>query len=66
MDASKGEDAAMAHAVIAEGVQTQQQASRLQALGCGLGQGYYFNRSLPSKGVRMLLQSACRLGRLAL
>ncbi|MDQ3928025.1 MAG: EAL domain-containing protein [Chloroflexota bacterium] len=77
MAGSKVEVAALVDAVIAlahflhlevttEGVQTQEQASRLQALGCGQGQEYYFSRSLPSKGVGMLLQSACSLGRLAL
>ncbi len=33
--------------IIAEGIETPQQAETLRALGCDLGQGYFFGRPLP-------------------
>lgn len=33
-------------AIIAEGIETQEQASMLMAIGCGFGQGYHFSRPL--------------------
>ncbi len=39
----------MGMAVIAEGVETQQQADFLKNLGCNLMQGYYFARPLPQE-----------------
>jgi EAL domain-containing protein (putative c-di-GMP-specific phosphodiesterase class I) len=34
------------HRVIAEGVETPQQLASLQAMHCGEGQGYFFNRPM--------------------
>ena len=43
----------MAHSlglkVVAEGVETQQQLTLLDDLGCDLVQGYYFSKPLPAK-----------------
>ncbi len=33
--------------VVAEGIETEYQVSRLKALGCSLGQGYFFSRPVP-------------------
>lgn len=38
--------------VIAEGVETQAQADRLQALGCKLAQGHLFSRPLDQAATR--------------
>jgi EAL domain-containing protein (putative c-di-GMP-specific phosphodiesterase class I) len=32
--------------VVAEGIETSQQADQLRALNCGLGQGYLFSRPI--------------------
>ncbi|HET8628398.1 MAG TPA: EAL domain-containing protein [Thermomicrobiales bacterium] len=47
--------AALKLAVTAEGVETADQVARLQALGCALGQGFYFARPLPAAAVDALL-----------
>jgi CheY-like chemotaxis protein len=56
---------AMAHSigltVIAEGVETQAQASYLRTLHCDQIQGYYFSRPLPVAEVSKLLLSSARL-----
>jgi EAL domain-containing protein (putative c-di-GMP-specific phosphodiesterase class I)/ActR/RegA family two-component response regulator len=56
---------AMAHSigltVIAEGVETQAQASYLRTLHCDQIQGYYFSRPLPVAEVSKLLHSSARL-----
>jgi diguanylate cyclase (GGDEF)-like protein/PAS domain S-box-containing protein len=41
--------------VTAEGIETDEQLTKLQALGCTMGQGYYFARPLPSEAVAALL-----------
>jgi EAL domain-containing protein (putative c-di-GMP-specific phosphodiesterase class I) len=35
--------------VLAEGIETSEQAGSLRDMGCELGQGYYFARPLPSE-----------------
>jgi diguanylate cyclase len=41
--------------VVAEGVETEEQASRLSALGCDEAQGYLFNRPQPAEDISRLL-----------
>jgi len=41
--------------VVAEGVETDQQARELERLGCRQAQGYYFSRPLPAEAVEELL-----------
>ena len=41
--------------VVAEGIEDVEQLEALNALSCGLGQGYHFARPLPSAGVAELL-----------
>jgi len=44
-------------AVVAEGVETAEEAAQLCELGCALGQGYHFARPLPRAQVDALLRS---------
>jgi EAL domain-containing protein (putative c-di-GMP-specific phosphodiesterase class I) len=37
--------------VVAEGVETEEQAVLLAELGCGFAQGYHFSEPLPHEGV---------------
>jgi EAL domain-containing protein (putative c-di-GMP-specific phosphodiesterase class I) len=41
--------------VIAEGVESEEQAERLKEMGCDLGQGFYFAEPLPSEAVSEFL-----------
>lgn len=41
--------------VIAEGVETPDQAAQLQALGCKYGQGYHFSRPVPAADMKEIL-----------
>lgn len=43
--------------VIAEGIETQEEANRLVTLGCGVGQGYLFGKPLDSQSASSLLES---------
>lgn len=49
-------------ATIAEGIERREQRDGLQALGCDLGQGYYFSRAIPADEFerRLLLEGARR------
>ena len=38
---------------VAEGVETAEQVRRLQALGCDVGQGYFFGRAVPGYAVQL-------------
>jgi diguanylate cyclase (GGDEF)-like protein len=51
--------------VTAEGIETAEQANRLQELSCEFGQGYYFDRPLTSEDARTILQQGTRLDRRA-
>jgi EAL domain-containing protein (putative c-di-GMP-specific phosphodiesterase class I) len=42
--------------VIAEGVETLEQATRLQGLGCDIGQGFYFAKPMTPETLTALLQ----------
>jgi EAL domain-containing protein (putative c-di-GMP-specific phosphodiesterase class I) len=45
--------------IVAEGIETTEQAERLQSLGCVLGQGYYFYRPASfDQTTKRLLESA--------
>jgi EAL domain-containing protein (putative c-di-GMP-specific phosphodiesterase class I) len=42
--------------IVAEGVETKEEATELKKLGCDLAQGYYFAKPMPEKEVTALLQ----------
>src|SRR4029079_13436824 len=43
---------------VAEGVETQQQKSALQAMGCTEMQGYLFSKARPAKDIRQFFEKA--------
>jgi EAL domain-containing protein (putative c-di-GMP-specific phosphodiesterase class I) len=47
--------------VVAEGIETEQQASALRALGCPIGQGFLFAHPLPPEELDVLLEAALSL-----
>jgi EAL domain-containing protein (putative c-di-GMP-specific phosphodiesterase class I) len=47
--------------VVAEGIETEQQASVLRALGCPIGQGRLFARPLPPEELDLLLEAGAPL-----
>jgi EAL domain-containing protein (putative c-di-GMP-specific phosphodiesterase class I) len=55
----------MAHSlkleVVAEGVDSEEQASALQRLGCGEMQGYLFSKPVPKSDLILLLRREIRL-----
>ncbi|MDE0804216.1 MAG: EAL domain-containing protein, partial [Acidimicrobiales bacterium] len=46
--------------VIAEGIETDEQLAALRAMGCQLGQGYYFSRAVPIEDLLLDLGSGRR------
>jgi EAL domain-containing protein (putative c-di-GMP-specific phosphodiesterase class I) len=44
--------------VVAEGIETEQQASSLRELACPFGQGHLFARALPPEELDHLLETA--------
>jgi diguanylate cyclase (GGDEF)-like protein len=42
-------------AITAEGIETATQADRLRAIGCDLGQGWYFSRPMPERQLSQLI-----------
>jgi len=49
---------ALGLAVVAEGVETAEEAAQVHALGCGQGQGYHFARPLPRAEAEALVVRA--------
>ena len=47
--------------VIAEGVETQEQAQILRDLECGMAQGYWFSKPLPSHSAAALLDKESKI-----
>jgi EAL domain-containing protein (putative c-di-GMP-specific phosphodiesterase class I) len=47
--------------VVAEGVENQEIAKRLKAMGCDAAQGYYYSRPVSAEDFQTLLSSTSRL-----
>ena len=47
--------------VTAEGIETADQADRLQQLSCEFGQGYFFDKPLTSQDARAMLQQGTKV-----
>lgn len=58
VDALIGLGRALKIEVVAEGIETRDQRDFLCALGCALGQGYYFGAAMPAGGVAKMLRRA--------
>ena len=42
---------------VAEGIETVQERDAFLSLGCGLGQGYFFARSIPGREIPKLIRT---------
>lgn len=51
--------------VVGEGIETKEQLNRLRALGCDLGQGFYFAKPLPSDAMDSLFAISTSASRLS-
>ena len=47
--------------VIAEGVETEEQATHLRRMGCGFAQGYLFSRPLPASEIEVIMAAERKL-----
>lgn len=45
--------------IVAEGVETQEQQSRLSNIGCDYLQGWYYSKAIPEKEFARLIEEAC-------
>ncbi len=43
-------------AVVAEGIETEDQLAQLKAMGCGYGQGYLFSRPLTTEAATLFVR----------
>ncbi|VAW60945.1 diguanylate cyclase/phosphodiesterase (GGDEF & EAL domains) with PAS/PAC sensor(s) [hydrothermal vent metagenome] len=48
---------AMGYSIVAEGVETQEQAEFLSSLGCPIMQGYYFSKPVPAPQIKELVNT---------
>jgi len=51
--------------VVAEGIETADQAERLSAMGCVLGQGYLYSKAVPAKEMTVMLREHGQESRLS-